>query len=76
MVPGVVDADQSRLLSSSNRVVRGVSPRSELKESESVAIFFKCKEDCRTVFTAENFKKIMNFQNKLTAHPLWAKICF
>jgi hypothetical protein len=40
-----------------------------------VYIVFKCKYDCKTLFTFDTIKEMFEFTGNVTAEPSWNKLC-
>ena len=40
-----------------------------------VIIFFKCKEDCKTILTIKHLREMKRFMNMIQKDPLWSKLC-
>lgn len=40
-----------------------------------IYVIYKCKDNCKTIFTNKNLKDMQRFTNKITSSPLWAQFC-
>ena len=37
-----------------------------------IYVIYKCKDNCKTIFTNKNLKDMQRFTNEITSSPLWA----
>lgn len=44
-------------------------------DSKHINIIFRCKDDCKTIFTLSHIEEMLRFTAHAVDNPLWAHLC-